>query len=78
MRAAENRRWVLRATNDGITVMIDPAGRVTERLLPFQQLAGDMHYRYVQETTFYTRHGDWFSWGCLALACGLAALAGLI
>ena len=28
MRAAENRRWMLRATNDGITAAIDPAGRV--------------------------------------------------
>jgi hypothetical protein len=24
MRAAENRRWILRATNDGITATIDP------------------------------------------------------
>ena len=28
MRAAENRRWILRATNDGITATIDPAGRL--------------------------------------------------
>ena len=28
MRAAENRRWILRATNDGVTAVIDPAGRV--------------------------------------------------
>ncbi len=27
MRAIENGRWILRATNDGITAMIDPAGR---------------------------------------------------
>jgi apolipoprotein N-acyltransferase len=32
MRAAENRRWIIRATNDGITAIIDPRGRVTERL----------------------------------------------
>ena len=32
MRAAENRRWILRSTNDGITAAIDPAGRVVERL----------------------------------------------
>ena len=32
MRAAENRRWIIRATNDGITAVIDPRGRVTERL----------------------------------------------
>ena len=28
MRAAENRRWILRSTNDGITATIDSAGRL--------------------------------------------------
>jgi hypothetical protein len=28
MRAAENRRWILRSTNDGITAAIDSAGRL--------------------------------------------------
>jgi methionine-S-sulfoxide reductase len=28
MRAAENARWIVRATNDGITAAVDPAGRV--------------------------------------------------
>jgi apolipoprotein N-acyltransferase len=73
MRAAENRRWVLFATNDGITAMIDPSGRITDRLPPYRQLAADMQYQYVAQTTFYTRHGDWFAWGCL-----LAGLAGLL
>jgi apolipoprotein N-acyltransferase len=72
MRAAENQRWVLFATNDGITAMIDPAGRVTARLPPYRQVAADMQYQYVEKTTFYTRHGDWFAWGCLVV--GLAAL----
>ena len=35
MRAAENRRWILRATNDGITATIDPAGRLRGTLPPF-------------------------------------------
>ncbi len=77
MRAAENRRWVLRSTNDGITAMIDPAGRVTERLQPYRQLAADMHFQYLEGTTSYTRHGDWFAWGCLA-AGGLFALTALL
>ncbi len=68
MRAAENQRWVLFATNDGITAMIDPAGRVTAMLPPYRQVAADMQYRYVSKTTFYTRHGDWFAWGCLVVA----------
>jgi apolipoprotein N-acyltransferase len=69
MRAAENQRWILRSTNDGITAMIDPAGRVTEQLQPYRQLAADMHAQYLQATTFYTRHGDWFAWGCLVAGC---------
>ncbi len=72
MRAAENRRWLLFATNDGITAMVDPAGRVTARLPPYRQLAADMQYQYASGTTFYTRHGDWFAWGCLI--AGLGAL----
>jgi apolipoprotein N-acyltransferase len=78
MRAAENRRWILRSTNDGITAMIDPAGRVTEQLQPYRQLAADMHFQYLQGTSFYTRHGDWFAWGCLVGSGLILALTALI
>lgn len=66
MRAAENRRWILRATNNGITAMIDPAGRVTQRLAEHQETAADMRFNYLAETTWYVRWGDWFAWACLA------------
>lgn len=68
MRAAENRRWILRDTNDGVTAAIDPAGRVTKRLPMYTATAGVFGYSYVRDTTFYTRHGDWFAWGCLLLS----------
>lgn len=71
MRAAENRRWILRSTNDGITAMIDPAGRVTEKLPEFVETAGRMRFRYTEERTPYVRFGDWF-----ALLCGAVSLAG--
>ncbi len=71
MRAVENRRFIVRSTNDGITAAIDPAGRVLKRLPAYAQVAAMMPYSRVSETTFYTRHGDWFAWGCLAI--GLAA-----
>lgn len=71
MRAAENRRWILRATNDGITVTIDPAGRIVYRAAPYQMLAGDVTYRYLSGLTPYVRFGDWFAWGCLVV--GIAA-----
>lgn len=65
MRAAENRRWILRATNDGITATVDPAGRIAYRAQPYRALASDVTYRYSTQTTPYTRHGDWFAWNCL-------------
>ena len=65
MRAVENRRWLLRATNDGISAAIDPAGRVVERLPPYREAVARMGFRYSSGTTMYTDHGDWFAWGCL-------------
>ncbi|MBZ5602665.1 MAG: apolipoprotein N-acyltransferase [Acidobacteriia bacterium] len=72
MRAAENRRWILRATNDGLTVSVDPAGRVVYRAPPYQMLAGDVTYRYLSNVTPYTRFGDWFAWSCLAVGLATA------
>src|SRR6202521_4196207 len=34
VRAVENRRWMLRATNTGVTVSVDPYGRIVARLPP--------------------------------------------
>ena len=73
MRAVENRRWILRSTNDGLTVAIDPAGRVTQSAPEYVETATRMHYGYVAEQTFYTRHGDWF-----VLLCALVALVALL
>ena len=72
MRAAENRRWILRATNDGITAMIDPEGRRTDTIPGFRELSARMRYSYATEITPYARYGDWFAWGCL-----IAGLAGV-
>lgn len=72
MRAAENRRWIVRATNDGITVSIDPAGRVVQRLPAYREEVGRMAYSYIDSETVYTSVGDWFAWGCLGF--GILAL----
>jgi apolipoprotein N-acyltransferase len=77
MRAAENARWIVRATNDGITASVDPAGRVVKRLPPFERTIGEMPFSYKRELTFYTRHGDWFGWTCAGL-CVIKLLLELI
>lgn len=71
MRAVENRRFLIRATNDGLTAVIDPAGRVIQTMPPYEQLAAPARYGLVSETTPYARFGDWFVWSCLATGVGL-------
>jgi apolipoprotein N-acyltransferase len=72
MRAVENRRFLIRATNDGFSAVIDPAGRIVQSLPAYQQLVARVRYAPVEESTFYARHGDWFAWACLALGLILA------
>jgi len=74
MRAAENRRWILRSTNDGITATIDPAGRLRGSLPPYIEAASRTGFSYIQERTFYTRFGDWFPILCAVAALSLLAL----
>jgi apolipoprotein N-acyltransferase len=71
MRAIENRRFVLRATNTGITAVIRPDGRIADQIPADQPgvLAGRWSFETAE--TYYTRHGDRFAW----LACGIVLLA---
>ena len=68
MRAVENRRWILRVTNNGITAAIDPAGAVRQTFPGFQAMAGTLSFGWRSDLTPYTRYGDWFSWAGLAIA----------
>jgi len=60
MRAAENHRWILRSTNNGITAAIDPAGRVMRAADEYQEVSARFAFRYREDKTVYTRFGDWF------------------
>ena len=68
MRAAENRRWILRAANDGITAAIDPAGRVRTALPLYVEATANARFDWETGQTFYTRHGDWFPALCAFVA----------
>ncbi len=77
MRAIENRRWILRSTNTGVTAVIDPHGRVTASIPRHSRSALRAAFGYETQRTFYTRHGDVFAYGC-ALASLLAVCYGLV
>ncbi len=76
MRAIENHRWVLRATNTGITAVIDPQGRITATIPRHIRTSVQVPFGFENDITFYSRHGDWFAWLC-ALINTLLLLLGL-
>ncbi len=68
VRAVENRRWVLRVTNSGLTASIDPYGRIDQRIPRDVRGAIDLPYDFRTDTTLYTRFGDWFAWMCVLVS----------
>jgi len=65
VRAVENRRWLLRDTNDGITVSVDPYGRIVARMAPDFRGELDAPYGFRADVTPYARWGDWLPWLCV-------------
>jgi apolipoprotein N-acyltransferase len=70
MRAIENDRWILSATDTGVTASIDPYGRTAARLPRKERGALVAPYALTSVTTFYTRHGDWFAYLCAIISLG--------
>ncbi|MCG3148503.1 MAG: Apolipoprotein N-acyltransferase [Verrucomicrobiae bacterium] len=69
-RTVENRRWLVRATNHGVTCVVSPLGFVQPRADIFQ--ATWLPFVLLVPTelpaTFYTEHGDVFVAGCAVVA----------
>ncbi|MEZ4822357.1 MAG: hypothetical protein R2942_08010 [Ignavibacteria bacterium] len=67
-RAIENRRWIARCANTGISDFIDPKGNFyleTE----INEKANLIHeVGLINKKTFYTENGDVFSEGCLLVS----------
>ncbi len=61
LRAVENKRYLIRAANTGISAFIDPFGKITQRTGLFVEdvLTGEV--ATVNKMTFYSKHGDVFS-----------------
>jgi apolipoprotein N-acyltransferase len=73
IRAIENRLWILRDTNDGVTSVIDPYGRVLLSTPRHQRNSLLAHFGFRDDVTFYSRFGDAF-----AMLCALVASASVI
>lgn len=74
VRAVENRRWLLRDTNSGITAAIDPYGNVQRVMQRDTRGSADLPYDFRTDKTIYTRFGDWFAWMCVGVSAILLSL----
>lgn len=67
LRAVENRVFIARAANTGISGFIDSNGRILKASDIFQEGTYTWDIKLSDEKTFYTRHGDIFAYVCLGL-----------
>jgi apolipoprotein N-acyltransferase len=77
-RAVENRVWMARAANSGLTYVVDPYGRIREHLPVNAVAALTAKVGLLTEYTFFTRHGNIAgriafvtTLGLLIMLCGL-------
>jgi apolipoprotein N-acyltransferase len=75
LRAIENRMYVARSANTGISCFIDPAGNVLQAQSWNTKSAIKMDIPPMQQLTFYAAHADWLSKTLLPLAMLLFAWA---
>jgi apolipoprotein N-acyltransferase len=69
-RAVENRRYLLRATNSGISAVIEPSGRIQSSTGLLQEAICEGRFAFLAEKTFYARYGDVFIFLCAIISCG--------
>ncbi len=72
LRAVENHRFLVRSANTGISMFVDPVGRVKTAMGTNREGVLVDRIFHVDETTFYTRHGD----GPLLISSLLAVVCG--
>ncbi len=71
LRAVENRRYLLRATNSGISALIEPTGRIQSKTGILREAICEGRFAFLTEKTFYARYGDVFVFLCAIISCGI-------
>ena len=76
-RAIENHRFLLRSTNDGVSAVIDPYGRILATIPRHRAMALAGNFSFLAEETFYKARGDAFAWLCAVASGVIVGLAAL-
>ena len=67
LRAIENRRWVVRCANGGISSFIDPFGNAYDKTGMYVQAYIQHKIMPLTERTYYSQHGDWLARICASI-----------
>lgn len=67
-RAIENRISIARCANTGVSMLIDPFGRTSNRTPIFVKESVVVDLPLWEGGTFYARRGEWLSWVCVVVA----------
>lgn len=59
IRAIENRRYIARTANTGVSGFISPVGYSLGELPQYTQSASAMTLPLIEKQTFYSKYGDW-------------------
>jgi len=82
-RAVENRVFVVRCANTGVSCIIDPYGRILDRVK--DDRGQDVFIRGIiggwviplKSRTIYTQYGDFWAWACMPISAVLLFMAWL-
>lgn len=74
-RAIENRRWIVRVANGGISGYVDPAGVLHEGTKLYTTATLSAAVEPLREQTFYVRHGDVFALFCSGIGVLVVLIA---
>jgi apolipoprotein N-acyltransferase len=71
-RSVENNRDIVRVTNSGISTYIRADGEIDDTTPAFQEAVRTWEiWGRGAQSTFYSRHGDVFAYGCALISLGL-------
>jgi apolipoprotein N-acyltransferase len=64
-RAIENRTYMIRAANTGISAIVDPTGKIVSRTGLFERTTLSGSVKFTSQNTFYSRYGNVFACSCI-------------
>ncbi len=67
LRAIENRRWVVRCANGGISSFVDPMGGMFDQTQMYTEAYISHQIEPLKNKTFYSIHGDWIARICASI-----------